>query len=134
MPDAEHEQTAPDAPTLLIRKLTCSLVGKTQTVRIKRGSLAYRAYGQEEVTEQFRCNYGLNPQFRDRVEKGPLKIAGVDLEGEARIAELTDHPFYIATLFLPQISSRPERPHPLIVKYVKAARAFQSSRKQEIKI
>lgn len=127
MPDAEHEETAPGATTLLIRKLACSLVGKAQTIHITPRSCAYQAYGEEEVTEQFRCNYGLNPRFRDRVETGPLKITGVDLEGGARIAELSDHPFYVATLFLPQISSSVERPHPLIVAYLKAALAFHAS-------
>jgi len=80
--------------------------------------------------EQFQCNYGLNPQFRDRMGQGQLKITGVDLEGEVRIMELIDHPFYVATLYLPQISSRPESPHPLIVAYLKAALTFQASRKK----
>jgi CTP synthase (UTP-ammonia lyase) len=43
--------------------------------------------------------------------------------------ELSNHPFYVATLFLPQISSRPESPHPLIVAYLRAALAFQASRR-----
>lgn len=110
-------------------------MGKTQTLKITPGSCAHQAYGQQEVTEEFRCNYGLNPQFRDRVDTGQIKITGVDLEGEARIVELSDHPFYVATLFLPQISSRPERPHPLIVAYLRAAMAFQASpRSSEIKM
>lgn len=115
---------------MLISKLACSLVGKTQTIKVKQGSCAYQAYGQQEVTEQFHCSYGLNPQFRDKVDSGQLKITGVDLEGGARIVELSDHPFYVSTLFLPQISSSPERPHPLIVAYLRAAIAFQASRKK----
>jgi CTP synthase (UTP-ammonia lyase) len=129
MQDAEHEETAPSAPTLLISKLTCSLIGKTQTIEITLGSFAHQAYGQKEVTEQFHCHYGLNPQFRDTVDMGQLKITGVDVEGDARIVELANHPFYVATLFLPQISSRPERPHPLIVAYLKAALAFHGSQR-----
>ena len=119
---------------MLISKLTCSLVGRTQTIKIKPGSRAYQAYRQEEATEQFHCNYGLNPQFFDKVDSAGLKITGVDLEEGARIVELSDHPFYIATLFLPQIPSTPENPHPLIVDYLKAAIAFQASRNQEVKI
>jgi len=100
-------------------------------IKIVPGSLVHRAYGREEVTEQFACNYGLNPQFREKVGKGHLKITGVDLNGEVRIVELRDHPFYVATLFLPQISSRPDRPHPLIVAYLKAALAFHNSRRND---
>jgi CTP synthase (UTP-ammonia lyase) len=127
--DAEHEETAPGAPTLLVSKLACSLVGRTQTIKVIPGSLAHRAYGQEEVTEQLACSYGLNPQFRDQVEKGQLKITGVGLDGEVRVVEVSDHPFYVATLFLPQISSAPESPHPLIVAYLRAALAFRTSGK-----
>lgn len=127
--DAEHEETAPSAPTLLVSKLACSLAGRTQTIKIIPGSLVHQAYGREEVTEQFACSYGLNPRFRDKVEKGQLKITGVDLDGEVRVVEVSDHPFYVATLFLPQISSDPESPHPLIVAYLRAALAFRTSDK-----
>jgi CTP synthase (UTP-ammonia lyase) len=59
----------------------------------------------------------------------------VDLERGVRIVELSTHRFYVAALFLPQISSRPESPHPLIVAFLRAALAFQSSkRKYEIKM
>jgi CTP synthase (UTP-ammonia lyase) len=128
--DAEHEETAPSAPTLLVSKLACSLAGKSQTIKILPGSLLHRAYGRDEATEQFGCNYGFNPQFRDKVEKGGLKITAVDLNGEVRGMEVHDHPFYVATLFLPQLSSTPERPHPLIVAYLKAALAFRTSGKE----
>ena len=127
--DAEHEETAPGAPTLFISKLACSLVGQTQTIKIRPGSHAHQAYGHQEVTEQFYCNYGLNPRFRDKFEKGKLNITGIDPGGEVRIVELSDHRFYVATLFLPQVSSRPENPHPLIVAYLKAVLAFQTSRR-----
>ena len=128
--DAEHEESAPTAPTLLVSKLASSLVGKTQKIKILSGSLAYQAYGRDEVSEQFACNYGLNPQFQDKVEKGRLKITGVDLYGEVRVVEVLDHPFYVATLFLPQISSAPASPHPLIVAYLRAALAFRAPGKK----
>jgi CTP synthase (UTP-ammonia lyase) len=53
----------------------------------------------------------------------------VDVERDARIVELANHPFYVATLFLPQISSRPERPHPLIVAYLRAVLTFRASQR-----
>lgn len=127
--DAEHEETAPGAPTLFISKLACSLVGKTQAIKIVPSSYAHQAYGKKEVTEPFYCNYGLNPKFRDELGKGRLRITGVDLSGEARIVELSDHPFYVATLFVPQMFSKPESPHPLIVAYLRAALVFQTSRR-----
>ena len=108
---------------MVISRLASSLVGKTETVKIAAGSLASQAYGREEAAEQFSCNFGLSPGFGRGVDWGRLKIAGVGPTGEARIAELTDHPFYVATLFLPQMSSTPDRPHPLIKAFLRAALA-----------
>jgi len=123
--DAEHEETTPDASNLVISKLTCSLVGQAQTIKIVPGTLAHQAYGKDETVEEFRCNYGLNPEYRDKIGTGGLKVAGVDSNGEVRIVELSDHRFFMATLFLPQLSSSFDRPHCLVVAYLKAAIAFQ---------
>jgi CTP synthase (UTP-ammonia lyase) len=92
------------------------------------GSHAHRAYNRQEVIEQVFCNYGLNSEFQDKISTGNLRITGVDLEREARIVELSDHPFYVATLFLPQISSTPESPHPLIVAYLTVGLALKARR------
>ena len=130
MLDAEHQETAPDASIPLISKLTCSLVDVTQTVRLTPGSLSFRAYGKEEVAERFRCSYGLNPAYRDSIGKGELRVAGLDADGEVRIVELPRHRFFIATLFLPQLSSSFDRPHHLITSYLRAALAFRDFRQR----
>ena len=131
MEDAEHEETAPGAQTLLISKLTGSLVGKTQTIKIQPDSLLHKAYGRDEGTEQFACNYGFNPMYRGSIEDGGFKITGVDLAGQVRVMELSEHPFYVGTLYLPQLSSTPESPHPLIIAYLRAALSFRESGKKK---
>jgi CTP synthase (UTP-ammonia lyase) len=55
----------------------------------------------------------------------------VDSNGEVRMVEMPDHRFFLATLFLPQLSSSFNRPHGLIVAYLNAAIAFQQ--RSEIK-
>jgi CTP synthase (UTP-ammonia lyase) len=127
MKDAEHEETSPGASTLLISKLSCSLVGKIEKVRITPGSLAHQAYGDQEVNEQFACNYGLNREYLEKLAKRELKFTGVDADGDVRIVELPGHRFFVGTLYLPQLLSRPDRPHPLITAYVRAALAFQTA-------
>jgi CTP synthase (UTP-ammonia lyase) len=122
--DAEHEETAPQAERLVISKLTCSLVGTTQPITLLPGTLAQRAYGTAAATEQFACNYGLNPAYEEHLSQGGLQVAGRDAAGEVRIVELAAHRFFLATLFLPQLSSSPARPHPLIVAYLQAAHIF----------
>lgn len=127
IPDAEHEETAPQAPTPFINRLACSLVGQAQTIRLTRGTRAHEAYGTDEAVEQFRCSFGLNPAYRKLLEGEPLAVVGVDGEGEVRVVELTNHRFFVATLFVPQLSSTPEASHPLITAFVKAAGAHHSS-------
>jgi CTP synthase (UTP-ammonia lyase) len=80
--------------------LSVSLLVK---VKLIPGTNSAKAYGKGEVTEQFRCNFSLNPDFRDAMNMEPLQIAGVDENEEVRIVEIADHPFFIATLFLPQL-------------------------------
>ncbi|MCE5257991.1 MAG: hypothetical protein LLG44_02905 [Chloroflexi bacterium] len=106
---------------MLISKLSCSLVGQTQVISIAPGSRAAAAYGVNQVKERFACNYGLNPAFRARLDDGRLSVSGTDPQGEARIVELNGHPFYLATLYLPQLSSTEDNPHPLIVAFLRAA-------------
>jgi CTP synthase (UTP-ammonia lyase) len=119
--DAEHAETAPDAPRLIVSKLVCSLVGTEETVHILPGTLTGRAYGEAQVREQFACNFGLNPLYREQIFKRDFKAAGFGPQGEVRLLELASHPFFIGTLFLPQVSSTPQVPHPLILAFVEAA-------------
>jgi CTP synthase (UTP-ammonia lyase) len=113
----------------LISRLECSIAGQTRTVRITPGTTTARAYGREVAEEAFRCNFGLNPRYRAQILSGLLRVAGIDDDGEVRVVELGDHPFFVATLFLPQLSSTPATPHPLIVEFLRAAAAFRDSRR-----
>jgi CTP synthase (UTP-ammonia lyase) len=128
--DAQHEETAPDATELVISKLACSFVGQQQRVQLVPGTRAHRAYGSETAVEAFRCSYGLNPAYRDRLAGGPLVVSGLGVEGEARIVELPGHRFFLATLYVPQLSSSPEALHPLLRAYLQAAVAFRLAREQ----
>lgn len=123
--DATHGEESPAGGTLVIRKMACSLVGEAQTIRLAAASRIGRAYGTEETVEQYVCSYGLNPPFRERLENGTLRITGEDTHGNVRAVERDAHPFFVATLFQPQLSSMPEHPHPLMVAFLKAAVEFR---------
>lgn len=89
---------------------------------------AARLYGVAEATEGYYCNYGVNPDYRLQFEACGLRVSGVGDEGEIRIVELPEHPFFIATLFLPQAGSTPGRPHPLLKGYAAAVNACREAR------
>lgn len=89
---------------------------------------AARLYGVAEATEGYYCNYGVNPDYRLQFEACGLRVSGIGDEGEIRMVELPEHPFFIATLFLPQAGSTPERPHPLLKGYAAAVHASREAR------
>ncbi len=106
----------------MITTLACSLVGQDQPVAIVPGTLAARLYGVTQATEPYYCSYGLNPEYRRRLEHAGLATSGTGADGEVRVVELTAHPFFLATLFVPQARSSPGRPHPVIAGLAAASR------------
>ncbi len=119
--DAAHAEYEPDAATAVVHRLTCSLVGKDGEVVIKTGSRAAQYYGSARRVETYRCSFGMNPVYQKAIEAAGLIITGRDADGEARIVELPSHPFFLATLFVPQAKSSQAVPHPLILAFCKAA-------------
>ncbi|WP_280240577.1 CTP synthase C-terminal region-related (seleno)protein [Nocardia abscessus] len=119
--DAQHAEYDPYASNLFVSELTCSLAGKTMPVTLTAGTRVANLYGKAEVEEQYYCNFGLNPAHQSTLNDGGFLVTGVDGDGEARVLELPEHPFYMATLFVPQARSRPDLPHPLIVGLLRAA-------------
>ena len=119
--DAQHAEYDPYASELFVTEIECSLVGRELVVALQPESRVAGIYGTLEAREQYYCNFGVNPEKVAALQRGELRVTGADAEGDVRVVELADHPFYIGTLFVPQLRSRPERPHPLITAFVRAA-------------
>src|SRR5208282_1718654 len=119
--DAEHEETDPQASRLFISRLACSLVGRTMKITLQWDSLVAHSYARTEIQEQYLCNFGVNPEYEDVLRSSALRIVGSDDEGVVRVVELAGHPFFVGTLFLPQLASTRAAPHPLISGFIKAA-------------
>ena len=110
----------------LVTPLACSLAGERSTVQLEPGSRVHAICGAEEVLEEYRCNYGLNPAHRQELERGGLRFSGNDAEGAARVLELPGLRFFLATLYVPQLSSSAQRPHPLFRAFIAAAAQSRS--------
>ena len=119
--DAEHEESSPDAFELAVTRLPGSLAEQQHEVFFAPGSRVEAIYGASAAVEPFFCSYGLNPTYRAAVEERGLAISGTGTDGAARVFELPEHPFFIATLYVPQARYRPESPHPLVTAFVAAA-------------
>ena len=85
------------------------------------GSLAHRAYWKTVGWNSSRVTTVLIRCIERTSAPAGLQVTGLDPTGEVRIVELGAHRFFMATLFLPQVASGPDRPHPLIMAYLQAA-------------
>lgn len=123
--DAQHGEYDPDASTLFISELACSLAGREMELQLTADSRVTEFYGTKKAKERYYCNFAVNPEYVERLQSGQLRICGRDIEGNARVVELPKHPFYVATLFVPQARSTPDQPHPLINAFLRAAQQAQ---------
>ncbi|MEV7521068.1 hypothetical protein [Streptomyces sp. NPDC091371] len=111
---AAHAENDPGAADPLITPLACSLVGHEGLVRAEPGSLAESALGAERSMERYHCNYGPEPRHLPALAAHGLRLSGRDEDGQVRIAELSGHPFFLATLFQPELRGDGSVPHPIV--------------------
>lgn len=115
-----HAENDPDADDFLIAPLACSLVGHEGTVTIAPGSLAESVVGARTSIERYHCSYGPAAHL-DTLREHGLRFTGEDEEGRPRIAELPGHPFFLVTLFQPELGGDGSRPHPIVRALARAA-------------
>ena len=93
-----------------------------QKVIISEGSNAHELYGSLEISERHRHRYEVNPEYIDKLEAVGWKFTGRSEDGiKMEIAELEDHPYFMASQFHPEFKSRPGKPSPLHLGLVRAA-------------
>ncbi len=127
--DAEHAESNPDASVLFVTPLVCALRDVKGPIYLRPGSRISRIYGVEETLEEYNCGFGLNPTYRAMIEESAAEITGRDIEGDARVLELSAerHPFFIATLYQPERSALAGERHPLITAYMQAVMQTKSA-------
>ncbi len=124
---AEHAETAPEASQLVISPLKCALAGKTNTIHFVPKTKIMQAYGHKEAEEGYRCRFGLNPEFENALfNSAQLQIGARDDSGEIRAIELKNHPFFIGTLFQPELVALKGELPPLVIAFIQAIVAKQS--------
>lgn len=123
-----HAETDPGAVDPVIAPLSCSLVEQQGEIRLLPDSRAARAYGRPSIVEGYHCRYGLNPRYASRLASGPLRATGWDTNGEVRVVELEEHPFFVGTLFQPERAALSDRAPPLVRAWLAAATGRDSNR------
>ena len=107
--------------TPIVTALACSLNGATITLNLTPGTRLAAIYDTTSpLVEMTTCNYGLAPGMQHIADSYGMTVAATDDTNEARAVERTGHPFFVATLYQPQLSSTPERPHPILRAFIDA--------------
>jgi len=129
--DADTAENASSSANVVITPVACPLPGRPRggpamsgadAVRVVAGTRLAGLYPDAaNLSEEYFCNYETNGAFIPRWEaEAGLRVAARGGDGEMRAFELPDHPFFVATLFQPQRSSRSERPHPIVLGFLGA--------------
>jgi CTP synthase (UTP-ammonia lyase) len=129
--DADSAENNSGSKNIVISPVACAvpnraadapkLSGTIPEIRIRPGSYLHSFYKKDLVSEEFFCNYEVNPDFEWAFIEAGFPIVARGANGEVRAIESSKHRFFIATLYQPQLSSKPGKPHPIIVEYLRAA-------------
>lgn len=93
---------------------------------IQKGTKTFQIYGKTKIGERHRHRFELNNKYREELEKAGMIPSGIYTEENlVEIVELKDHPWFIGVQFHPEYKSTVENPHPLFVRFVKAASEFK---------
>jgi CTP synthase (UTP-ammonia lyase) len=131
--DADSAENNSGSKNIIIYPVACAvpnrkgsvpkLSGVVPEIRLRPGSYLQSFYGKEQdtVTEEFFCNFEINPDFEWAAMEAGFPVVARGAQGEIRAIESPTHRFYLATLFQPQLSSTGKKPHPIILAFVQAA-------------
>ena len=89
---------------------------------ITKGTLAAKVYGKSNIQERHRHRYEFNNAYLNQFKKSGMVMSGINPDNNlVEIIEIPEHPFFIGVQFHPELKSTVDNPHPLFVKFVKAA-------------
>jgi CTP synthase (UTP-ammonia lyase) len=137
--DADSAENNSGSSHYVVTALSCALPNRRENcpkgsgdekLKIVPDTILHSIYGSEDHSEQYHCNYGVNEEYEKQFQRAGLRITAKGMLGETRAVELPDHRFFIATPFQPQLSSRPEAPHPLLIAFLRAAIRFAKRRRR----
>jgi len=97
--------------------------------KLEKDTFAYRAYGEEEISERHRHRYEFNNEFRKILGENDLVFSGVSSYKDlVEIIEIKDHPWFLGCQFHPEFKSRPMNPHPLFREFIRASLAYKKGK------
>jgi CTP synthase len=99
------------------------------TCVLQPNSVAFAAYGTNEISERHRHRYEFNREYEALLTGAGLRITGTTPDATyVEIVEIPGHPFFLGCQFHPEFKSKPLEPHPLFSAFVKASYANRADR------
>ena len=96
--------------------------------KLTPGSLADRLYGEPLVYERHRHRWEVNNRYRKQLAEAGMISSGISPDDRlVEIIEIPGHPYFIASQFHPEFTSRPDHPNPLFAGLVAAALAYRQA-------
>jgi CTP synthase len=128
-PDAKHKVIYKLQDLLGVEEMGGTMRLGAYPCQLKEGSLAARCYGTAEISERHRHRYEFNQEYEKALIDGGMVISGKTPDGKfVEIAELPDHPWFLAVQYHPEFKSKPLAPHPLFADFVRASLANRQAR------
>jgi CTP synthase (UTP-ammonia lyase) len=139
--DADTAENNSGSKNIIIYPVACAvpdrasgapkLSGPVGDIRLRPGSFLHSYYQREVIREEFFCNFEINPEYEWCAMEAGFPVVARGAQGEVRAIESPAHRFFLATLFQPQLSSTPEKPHPVVMAFLKAAADFKKARQED---
>lgn len=90
--------------------------------KLKKGSRAFNAYGKQMISERHRHRYEFNNAYLQDFESNGMVATGMNPDNNlVEVVEIPDHPWFVGVQYHPELKSTVDIPHPLFVRFVKAA-------------
>jgi CTP synthase (UTP-ammonia lyase) len=115
---ADHGEIANGTTGLVVDRLHCSLVGEERPVTAIPGTRMHELCGAKPFLGFHWCSFGLAPAFANQIAERGLVFSAMSDSAGVEAIELPSHPFFLATLFQPQVGSLGGKPlHPIISSF-----------------
>ena len=94
---------------------------------LAEGTRSHAIYGTDRIDERHRHRYEFNNAYREALTAAGLSLSGLSPDGHlVEMVELSDHPWFVACQFHPELKSRPNKAHPLFREFISAAKTHQA--------
>lgn len=111
--------------TMRLGSYTCDLIDEN--------SISSTSYNTSSVEERHRHRYEFNNGYMEQMKNKGMRIAGMySAQNLVEIIEVIDHPWMVGVQFHPEFKSRINRPHPLFVTFIKAAKDRKISKEMNV--